>query len=102
MELSRLGQTLLVSNTGGANLTVGSISITGAGRADYQETGTYVAGHATDRLKLVAFRATDTREYGKWRERRRKFTFRRPICLLPRAAAAPIVRVGCPADAPEH
>jgi hypothetical protein len=37
-------QTLLVSNTGGTSITLGSISITGAARADYADTGTCVAG----------------------------------------------------------
>ena len=37
-------QTVLVSNTGGANLSLGSISVTGAAQADYVETGTCSAG----------------------------------------------------------
>jgi subtilase family serine protease len=37
-------QTVLVSNTGGANLTLGAISITGDAQADYADTGTCSAG----------------------------------------------------------
>src|SRR5262249_211225 len=37
-------QTLLVSNTGGSSLTLGTISITGAAQADYTDTGSCAAG----------------------------------------------------------
>jgi hypothetical protein len=37
-------QPLIVSNTGGANLTVGQISITGTAQVDYSDTGTCSAG----------------------------------------------------------
>lgn len=37
-------QTVLVSNTGGVNLALGTISVTGAAQADYADTGTCSAG----------------------------------------------------------
>ena len=38
------GQTVLISNSGGTSLTLGSISITGSAQADYSDTGTCSAG----------------------------------------------------------
>jgi subtilase family serine protease len=40
------GQTLLVSNTGGTSLSLGSISLTGGAATDYADSGTCVAGLA--------------------------------------------------------
>jgi subtilase family serine protease len=37
-------QTVLVSNTGGGNLSLGTISITGTAQSDYHDSGTCVAG----------------------------------------------------------
>jgi pseudomonalisin len=42
--VSTAGQTVLVSNTGGANLNLGQISITGAAQLDFADTGTCSAG----------------------------------------------------------
>ena len=42
--MTTVGQTVLVSNEGGTNLAVASISLTGAAQADYAYTGTCYAG----------------------------------------------------------
>jgi subtilase family serine protease len=42
--MTTAAQTLLVSNTGGANLTLGTIGITGAARTDYTGSGSCSAG----------------------------------------------------------
>lgn len=42
--ISTAGHTVLISNTGGANLTLGQISITGAAQADFAAAGTCSAG----------------------------------------------------------
>lgn len=42
--MTTAGQTVLVSNKGGTNLTVGQISLTGTAQADYAYTGTCYAG----------------------------------------------------------
>jgi hypothetical protein len=42
--VSTAGQTVLVSNTGGTNLNLGQISITGTAQVDFADTGTCSAG----------------------------------------------------------